>query len=162
MGSALLRAAHVREDTPPWALEDTMSARLLTAGESRPLEATLATWPPEVHAAVRVEHSVRTRLAEDVAVEGLAEERCDSVLLGAGLDTFAWRHPLADRFTAWELDHPNTQAWKRSALARAGLAEKPNLRFAPIDLATTPLASLTTPARATWSWLRVTMRVRHL
>lgn len=157
MGSALLRAAHVREDTPPWVFEDTMSARLLTAGEAEPLEATLATWPPQVHAAVRVEHSVRTRLAEDVAVDGLAEGRRDYVLLGAGLDTFAWRHPIADRFTVWELDHPDTQAFKRRALKRAGLAEKPNTHFAPIDLAITPLASLETPARATWSWLGVTM-----
>lgn len=157
MGSALLRAAHVCEDDPPWVFEDTLSARLLTAGEAEPLKATLAAWPPQVRAAVRVEHSVRTRLAEDLAVNGLDEGRRDYALLGAGLDTFAWRHPLADRFTVWEFDHPDTQAFKRSALTRAGLAEKPNLRFTSIDLATAPLSSLETPARATWSWLGVTM-----
>jgi hypothetical protein len=31
MGSGLLRAAHVREDPPPWVLEDTLAGQLLDA-----------------------------------------------------------------------------------------------------------------------------------
>lgn len=57
--------------------------------------------------------------------------RRDYVLLGAGLDTFAWRHPRAGDFVVWEIDHPDTQAWKRAALRRAGLAEPANVRFVP-------------------------------
>ena len=157
MASALLRAAHVNLDPAPWVLHDTVSAQLVTADRAAPLEAVMAAWPGVVHAAVRVRHAARTRLAEDVATEGLADRRSDYVLLGAGCDSFAWRHPLADRFAIWELDHPDTQGWKHSALARAGLPEKANVRFEPIDLTATDLARLPTPRRATWNWLGVTM-----
>jgi hypothetical protein len=33
MGSALPGAAHVREDRPPWVLEDTLARQLLDAAE---------------------------------------------------------------------------------------------------------------------------------
>jgi methyltransferase (TIGR00027 family) len=157
MGSALLRAAHVREDRPPWVLEDTLAGQLLNAAEVAELEASMAAWPPVVRQAFRVSHAVRARLAEDVAVTGLAAGRRDYVLLGAGLDTFAWRHPRAGDLVVWDIDHPDTQAWKRAALRRAGLAEPANVRFVAADLSATAIGDLGTPARATWNWLGVTM-----
>jgi methyltransferase (TIGR00027 family) len=160
MGSGLLRAAHVREDRPPWILEDTLAARLVDAAETARLEAEMAAWTPQVRRAFRVSHAVRARLAEDVALDGLAAGRTDYVLLGAGLDTFAWRHPRAGEFTVWEIDYPSTQAWKRAALRRASavaLAEPAHVRFVPADLAATAIGDLGLPARATWNWLGVTM-----
>jgi methyltransferase (TIGR00027 family) len=157
MGSGLLRAAHVREDPPPWVFEDALAGRLLDAAEVAELEAPMAGWPPEVRQAFRVSHAVRARLAEDVAAAGLAAGRRDYVLLGAGLDTFAWRHPRADEFVVWEIDHPDTQAWKRAALRRAGLAEPANVRFVAADLSVTAIGDLGAPALATWNWLGVTM-----
>jgi methyltransferase (TIGR00027 family) len=160
MGSGLLRAAHVREDRPPWVFEDALAARLLNAEETEELEASMAAWAPEVRRAFRLSHAVRARLAEDVAIAGLAAGRRDYVLLGAGLDTFAWRHPRAGEFTVWEVDHPSTQAWKRAALSRSGtvaLAEPANVRFVPADLAETAVGDLGLPGRATWNWLGVTM-----
>ena len=133
MGSGLQRAAHVREDPPPWVFEDALAGQLLDAAEAAELEAEMAAWPPVVRRALRVSHAVRVRLAEDVAA-GLAAGRRHYVLLGAGLDTFAWRHPRADDFVVWEIDHPDTQAWKRAALRRAGLAEPANVRFVAADL----------------------------
>ena len=157
MGSALLRAAHLREDPPPWVFEDTLAGRLLDAAEVAELEARMAAWPLVARRALRVSHAVRARLAEDVAAAGLAAGRRDYVLLGAGLDTFAWRHPRADDFVVWEIDHPDTQAWKRAALRRAGLAEPANVRFVAADLSAAAIGDLGTPARATWNWLGVTM-----
>ena len=157
MGSALLRAAHVREDPPPWAFEDTLAGQLLDAAEVAEVEAPMAAWPPAVRRAFRVSHAVRARLAEDVAAAGLAAGRPDYVLLGAGLDTFAWRHPRAGDCMVWEIDHPDTQAWKRAALRRAGLAEPANVRFVAADLSATAIGDLGIPARATWNWLGVTM-----
>ena len=157
MGSALLRAAHVREDPPPWVFEDTLAGQLLDAAEVAELEATMAAWPPAVRRAFRVSHAVRARLAEDVAAAGLAAGRRDYVLLGAGLDTFAWRHPRAGDFVVWEIDHPDTQAWKRAAPRRAWLAEHANVRFVAADLPAAAIGDLGTPARATWNWLDVTM-----
>ena len=160
MGSALLRAAHMREDGPPWVFEDTLACRLLSPAEVAELEAPMAAWPPMVRQAFRVSHAVRARLAEDVAVAGLAAGRRDYVLLGAGLDTFAWRHPRAGEFVVWEVDHPATQAWKRAALRRAGLPEPANARFVPADLASTAIGGLALPDHATWNWLGVTMYLR--
>ncbi len=117
----------------------------------------MAAWPPVVRQAFRVSHAVRARLAEDVAAAGLAAGRRDYVLLGAGLDTFAWRHPRAGEFVVWEIDHPDTQAWKRAALRRAGMAEPAHVRFVSADLSATAIGDLGTRARATWNWLGVTM-----
>jgi methyltransferase (TIGR00027 family) len=157
MGSGLLRAAHVREDRPPWILQDTLAASLLSGTETQELEAEMAAWTPEVRQAFRLSHAVRARLAEDVAIDGLAAGRRDYVLLGAGLDTFAWRHPRAGDFTIWEVDHPSTQAWKRAALRRSGLAEPAHVRFVPADLAAVAVKDLGLPDLATWNWLGVTM-----
>jgi len=157
MGSGLLRAEHVREDPPPWVFEDTLAGQLLDAAEVAELEAPMAGWPPAVRQAFRVSHAVRARLAEDVAAAGLAAGRRDYVLLGAGLDTFAWRHPRAGEFAVWEIDHPDTQAWKRAALRRAGLAEPANVRFVAADLSVAAIGDLGAPDLATWNWLGVTM-----
>src|SRR5580658_445350 len=160
MGSALLRAAHVREDRPPWILDDILAARLLDEEETAELEVSMAGWAPEVRQALRLSHAVRARLAEDVAIDGLAAGRRDYVLLGAGLDTFAWRHPRAREFTVWEVDHPSTQAWKQTALRRPGtvaLAEPAYVRFVPADLAAVAVEDLKLPELATWNWLGVTM-----
>ncbi len=157
MGSAVLRAAHVREDAPPWVLEDTLSERLLDRRSLEEVRAEIARWAPEVRAAFRLAHAVRSRLAEDTALEGLAEYRRDYILLGAGLDTFAWRHPEAGRFRIWEIDHPATQRLKRRALAERQLGEPANVRFLAVDLAARSLSTIETPAMATWNWLGVTM-----
>ena len=117
----------------------------------------MAAWPAVVRRAFRVSYAVRARLAEDVAAAGLAAGRRDYVLLWAGLDTFAWRHPRAGDFVVWEIDHPDTQAWKRAALRRAGLAEPANVQFVPADLLATAIGDLGAPARTTWDWLGVTM-----
>lgn len=157
MGSALLRASHAQQDPAPRVLEDSIAGRLVPEMERARLGATIAGWPPEVRQSLRLGHAVRARLAEDTAVAGLSGGRRDYVLLGAGLDTFAWRHPRADEFRIWEVDHPDTQTWKRSALLNAGVAEMPNVRFLSADLAATALDDIGLPVRATWNWLGVTM-----
>jgi methyltransferase (TIGR00027 family) len=55
------------------------------------------------------------------------------VLLGAGLDTFAYRNPHPD-LRVFEVDHPATQAWKRDLLGATSLREPPGLSYAPFDL----------------------------
>lgn len=157
MGSGLLRAAHMEEDPPPWVFEETVARRLLTTSEVMELEHSMAGWSPEVRQSFRLAHAVRSRLAEDVAVQGLATGRRHYVVLGAGLDTFAWRHPKAGEFTITEIDHPQTQAWKRAALRRCGLFEPRNVRFVPADLSSMDLEELALPDHATWNWLGVTM-----
>ncbi len=56
------------------------------------------------------------------------------VLLGAGLDTYALRHPDLDaRSHVFEVDQPGTSAWKRRRIAELGLPTPPGLRFVPTD-----------------------------
>jgi methyltransferase (TIGR00027 family) len=57
------------------------------------------------------------------------------VVLGAGLDTFAYRQPAwAHALRIVEVDHPASQAAKRERLEAAGIALPPNVTFAAIDL----------------------------
>ena len=151
-----MRAAHLLRDPPPWILEDFLARRMLGSEYFSAVDASVARWPSELFAAFRAHFAVRARLAEDVAVDGLGANRRDYVILGAGADTFAWRHPLAAAFTIWEVDHPTSQAWKREALERADLAVSPNIRLVPVDLATIPLEDVALPHCATWNWLGVT------
>jgi methyltransferase (TIGR00027 family) len=156
MGSAYQRAAHLVHDAPPWILEDGVARRLIGESFWSSVDTVTRSWRPDVFAAFRAHFTVRARLAEDVAVAGLRESRTDYVLLGAGADTFAWRHPRAPAFTIWEIDHPASQAWKRDALDRLNLAVPPNVRFVAADLAATPLRDVEVPPYATWNWFGVT------
>ena len=54
------------------------------------------------------------------------------VVLGAGLDTFAYRNPY-DGLRVVEVDHPATQAWKLERLADAGIAVPETVVHAPVD-----------------------------
>ena len=157
MGSAVLRAQHVREDSPPWVLEDTESVRLLSEHQERAIVSSMGEWPTAVRAGFRLVHAVRARVAEDMAVRGIDEGRRDYVILGAGLDSFSWRHPRAGELTVWEIDHPNTQEWKRAALRRIGKDDMAHVRYISVDLTSKRLANVDLPMTATWNWLGVTM-----
>jgi methyltransferase (TIGR00027 family) len=82
------------------------------------------------------------------------------VVLGAGLDTFAYRNPLAD-LRVFEVDHPATQAWKRHRLSDAGIAIPDSVLYAPVDFERDALLDGLTaagfdPARRTFfMWLGV-------
>ncbi|MGV0803423.1 class I SAM-dependent methyltransferase, partial [Mycolicibacterium elephantis] len=60
----------------------------------------------------RLFFAARSRLAEDTIAAAVATGARQVVILGAGLDTFAYRNPIPD-LRVFELDHPATQAWKR-------------------------------------------------
>jgi methyltransferase (TIGR00027 family) len=56
------------------------------------------------------------------------------VILGAGLDTTGFGLPAwASQWRAFEVDTPETQAWKRRQIAAIGWEEPRNLIFAPCD-----------------------------
>jgi methyltransferase (TIGR00027 family) len=78
--------------------------------------------------------AVRTRFAEDALAAALSSGVSQLVVLGAGLDTYAYRTTLAERLRIFEVDHPATQAWKRRRLADAAIPVPQWLTFAPVDL----------------------------
>lgn len=56
------------------------------------------------------------------------------VILGAGLDTFAFRHPdLRERLEIFEVDYPATQEFKKKRLEQASLEIPSHLHFAAMD-----------------------------
>ena len=71
-------------------------------------------------------HGLRRRLAE------LADGAEQIVVLGAGFDTRAYRIDRPD-VLVFEVDHPDTQADKRGALASAGVPLPANVRFVPVQ-----------------------------
>ena len=57
---------------------------------------------------------VRSRFAEDLVTQAMARGIEQYVILGAGLDSFAYRRgDLLDRLRVFEVDHPASQGWKR-------------------------------------------------
>jgi methyltransferase (TIGR00027 family) len=56
------------------------------------------------------------------------------VILGAGLDSFAYRRPdLMSSLHVFEIDHPASQGWKRERLAELGIVAPAHLHYLAID-----------------------------
>ena len=102
----------------------------------------------------------RSTIAE-VALTAAVERRAvgQLVILGAGLDTFAYRNPFGGRLKVFEVDHPATQAWKRRRLSEAGIATPSNVTYAPVDFERDDLsdrlavAGLDPSVRTFFAWL---------
>ena len=78
--------------------------------------------------------AARTRFAEMKLAEAISQRGVSQlVVLGAGLDTFAYRSPLASKLAMFEVDFPATQAWKRRRLDETGISAPGNLVYAPVD-----------------------------
>jgi methyltransferase (TIGR00027 family) len=84
------------------------------------------------------------------------------VILGAGLDTRAWRLPALRGVRVFEVDHPATQAYKRENAPRLG-APLADLRFVAIDFTRDDLAAVLKAAGydsnvpTVWVWEGVIM-----
>jgi methyltransferase (TIGR00027 family) len=76
----------------------------------------------------------RSRYTEDCLAEALGRGIRQYALLGAGLDTFAYRGGYDPaQLAIFEIDHPATQEWKRECLKEAGISVPSSVRFAPVD-----------------------------
>ena len=89
---------------------------------------------------MRIFVAVRSRFAEDALVAAVERGVGQLVVLGAGLDTYAYRSTLGDRLHIFEVDHPATQAWKRERLEYAAIPIPSSLTFAPMDFERQTLA----------------------
>lgn len=85
--------------------------------------------------------AARTRFAEDALAAALKRGVGQIVVLGAGLDTYAYRASFSDcGIRVFEVDHPATQEWKRQRLKDAGIPLPPALTFAAVDFERESLA----------------------
>ncbi len=128
---ALRRAAHQLHDSPV-VFDDPMAVALLGATYAEELRRTPLREDRPFSIALRAFLVARSRYAEDnlrTAVEGGVEQY---VLLGAGLDTFAYRNSYP-QLRVFEVDHPATQQWKRELLHRNHIAIPENVTYTPVD-----------------------------
>jgi methyltransferase (TIGR00027 family) len=77
--------------------------------------------------------AMRSRFAEDSAKQAIADGAKQILVLGAGLDTFAYRLEPTRDLRVFELDHPATQAEKRRRLTEAQIAEPQHVSYVAHD-----------------------------
>ena len=130
---ALRRAAHQVVDDSPLVFPDPLAVAILGPEYAAELERTPDAARRPFSAALRAWMVVRARFAEDVLAEGVRQHGVrQALVLGAGLDTVAYRNPYPD-LQVFEVDHPATQAWKRERLCAAKIAIPPTAHLVPVD-----------------------------
>ena len=163
IGVALARALHQSLDDKPLILDDPIAPLMVDiAGEADARRVEAAVQPRSKQQ--RTIMVVRSRYAEDCLAEAAGRGARQYLVLGAGLDTFAYRQPpWAGALSIYEVDHPSTQRLKRARLDAAGIALPMNLVFVPIDFESDALGEVLRRAGFDWkastfcSWLGVTM-----
>src|ERR1700678_122371 len=124
-GAAVMRALHQVPRHDPRILDDPISPRLvdpLSDFYKSRLD-LLERLPDLTRLRLEATFVMRSRYAEDCLAEAFDEGVRQYVLLGAGLDTFAYRQPSWSKsLRIFEVDHPATQHWKRLRLTRASVS----------------------------------------
>lgn len=128
---ALWRALHLEVDAPPHVLADDVGLRLLEPPDDWRERGDMN---PEFTRPFRASIVARARFIEDLVMEQLQHGVTQYVILGAGLDSFAQRHPeLAASLAIFEIDRPGPQRWKYDRLIALGYGVQDWLHFVPVD-----------------------------
>jgi methyltransferase (TIGR00027 family) len=130
--TALWRALHVQVDAKPPILEDEIGLKLIAPPDD---------WQqrPDMKFTKRLRASIvaRARFIEDLIIEQSQHGISQYVILGAGLDSFAQRRPdIASRLKIFEIDQPDTLAWKQQRLIELGFGVPEYLHFVPVNFET--------------------------
>jgi methyltransferase (TIGR00027 family) len=118
--AAAARAAHLIVDNEPVIFADTLAQAMLGERAEELISYHRAHGTHPVLAGARAQVTCRSRYAEDRLADAIKRGIGQYVLLGALLDSFAYRSPLAGRVRVFEVDHPATQAYKRRVRGTAG------------------------------------------
>ena len=158
---AMRRAAHQLLDRPV-VLDDPIALQIVGSRAAETIRSNPRRYDSGFGRALRLFLVARSRVAEDALAAAVTAGVRQYVVLGAGLDTFAYRNPH-DSLRVFEVDFPATQAWKRELLARTRIAVPGTLTFVPVDFETQTLAERLAAAGfqadqpAFFSWLGVSM-----
>lgn len=162
LGAALQRIAHLLVDGEPKIFVDTLAQRLVGVSDEDVIKAKAA-FPESTAAWV-----LRSRYAEDRLTEAIARGVKQYVVLGAGLDTFAYRMAGAfDGLRVFEVDTPESQSWKRRRLEEANIKIPASLEFVPCNFESQSLpeafsrSTFVRSQSAFVSWLAVTMYLQR-
>jgi methyltransferase (TIGR00027 family) len=159
VGVAIRRASHQLRDSP-LVFRDPVAIPILGETYAKPLNAAVTAFDDPFSRGMRAFLVARSRYAEDNLQRAVVQGVRQYVLLGAGLDTFAYRNNHAD-LRVFEVDHPATQTWKRELLARSQIAIPASLTFVPVDFEVQSLAEqlrmqgFDSNAPAYFAWLGV-------
>jgi methyltransferase (TIGR00027 family) len=135
---ALRRAAHQLHD-PPVVFNDPIAVPILGSEYEEQLRRTPLRSDRPFSTALRAFVVGRSRYAEDNLKRAAGNGVKQYVLLGAGLDTFAYRNPYP-QLRVFEVDHPATQQWKRELLQRSRVVVPESLSYTPVDFERQSLA----------------------
>jgi len=130
---AIRRAAHQILDRP-LVFEDPLAVAIAGTQTAENQETSFGR-------SMRAFLVARSRFAEDRLRQSLNLGTQQYVILGAGLDTFAYRNPFErSGLRVFEVDHPATQAWKHLRLAEAAIPVPSSLTYVPVDFENQTLA----------------------
>jgi methyltransferase (TIGR00027 family) len=161
--AAAARAAHLIVDNDPLIFNDILAATMLGERADELIGFHRAHGTHPVLSGARAQVTYRSRYTEDHLARCAAGGVGQYVILGAGLDSFAFRPGLAGQVRVFEVDHPATQRWKRRRLSAGRIAVPGCLTFVPADMENDSLSGclikngFDAARPALVSWLGVTM-----
>ena len=168
LGTAYQRAAHQLLDAPPLLLDDPLAVKLLGPTAVQRITDSEQSYRTPLRRGLRAHVLLRSRYTEDRLASAVQRGVTQYILLGAGLDTFAFRQPdWAHCLRIVEVDHAGTQAWKKRMLEAAGITVPGNVQFASIDFEHESLCEgllrqqIPLDQLSFFSWLGVTMYLKE-
>lgn len=175
IAGAMMRAAHMLLDDEPKVLRDELALGLSGLKDNTALQEVVDGMIAKVaqHTniefaqtflrSLRAEVAWRNRYAEDELAKAVQCGIRQYVILGAGLDSFAYRSPEAiEVMQVFEVDLPVMQHWKQERLHALGVEIPPSVTFVPLDLEQQTLREVLQAsgyhleAPGFFSWLAVT------
>ena len=133
--AAVGRAIHSQTDRP--LVSDHLALGLAGEAGSKLLAELTSQLPEASRQSFGLAFAIRTRFVEDAVAVAMEEGIGQYVILGAGLDSFAYRRPdLTGRLKVFELDRAESQAWKRRRLEEMGVAIPAAVSFVALDVET--------------------------
>jgi methyltransferase (TIGR00027 family) len=148
MFAAVSRGLFRMEATPPWVLDDALALVLVGPVWQELRDQVNPLFPGQVVRESRAAVCARSRYAEDRLAAGAFTQY---VILGAGLDSFAWRRPdLLRSVRVFEVDHPASQAWKLERVGDLALPLSDSQVFVPVDFEAEPLRDALRAAGFDW------------
>jgi methyltransferase (TIGR00027 family) len=161
--AAAARAAHLIVDSGPVIFADTLAEPLLGDQAEELLAYHRLHGTHLVLSGARVQATTRSRYTEDRVAQGARRGVTQYVILGAGLDSFAYRSEVAGQIRVFEVDHPATQDWKRARLSSADIPVPDGVEYVAVDFEVDSLeeclvrAGFDRSRPAIVSWLGVTV-----
>jgi methyltransferase (TIGR00027 family) len=136
MFAAVSRGLFRLETASPWVLDDVLALVLVGPVWQQLRDQFDPLFPGPVRRDARAAVCTRSRYAEDRLAAGTFAQY---VILGAGLDSLAWRRPdLLRSLRVFEVDHPASQAWKLKRVRDLALPVSDSHVFVPADFEAEP------------------------